>query len=111
MAAAEATRAAAEANRLSTEALTVDQRPWVFVEGCEPNTDLYWDSSQFFIKLDVRMKNVGKSPALNVEVWIKLTTENDLRELEREQISFADGIRADPKIPQYRCVPRSDRKI
>jgi hypothetical protein len=41
-AAANAATAAAEANRLSTATLIVDQRPWVFVEKCEPATNLHW---------------------------------------------------------------------
>ena len=57
------------------------------------------------------MKNVGKSPALNVEVWVKLTTENKLRELEREQISFANEIRGDPKSLSIAVFPNQTERF
>lgn len=95
--ATKATRAAIEANRLSMDALIADQRPWVTVEKVEPNTDLQWGSVQGYIQVQVHMKNVGKTPALRTEVWVRLTTTKDMRELEREQIAFADEIRNDPK--------------
>ena len=96
-AAAAAAQAAVEANRLSQETFAADQRPWVSVEGCQPSTDLQWDSSQFYIQLNIAMKNVGKSPALKTEVWIKLTTERDWHELEQQQVAFADEIRGNIK--------------
>jgi hypothetical protein len=92
-AAGRAATEAAKANVQSRETLITDQRPWVCLEKFEPATNLHWDDSQCFITLGAFMKNVDKSPALNVEVWVRLTTETSERALEREQIAFADEIR------------------
>ena len=60
-----AAQAAIEANNLNQKAFVSSQRPWVVVEKIYPNTSLDLAGGLSFTFV---IKNVGNSPAMNVEV-------------------------------------------
>lgn len=87
---------AEEANRISREALTADQRPWLSISDIylsEPIT--FHPQNGWSIPLAFRFSNVGRTPAFNVMPHFRaLVLQNmDLPSIHRD---FSDGIRARP---------------
>jgi len=77
------TRDAAAASARSADAvraaLVAQQRPWVQVLAVELAADLAFDDAGATMELAVRVKNVGRSPALDVRVEVEVrSTEGSL---------------------------------
>lgn len=74
---ADAANAAIAANELSRKALIVDQRPWVSLDvqpsGSLAYDDKRWDAGlRWHIPLEYKLKNIGKTPAINVSFFGKM---------------------------------------
>lgn len=55
-----------QANNLSRQSLIADQRPWIAVS-FEPAGPITWSAGGLQVSYKVTLKNIGKSPALNLK--------------------------------------------
>jgi hypothetical protein len=84
-----AATAAQEANKQTRELFLTDQRPWLVIEHDGPSeVDLLQNRLGFTIPF--RLRNVGKSPAIDVTAWVfKLDIRQGTQTVEEELKEFA----------------------
>lgn len=84
-----AARAATRANERSQELFIADQRPWVHVDIIVDRPIIWNPEGCDFIPTFV-LENVGKTPALNVDVFMKVLSMEVSMSPKEEQAAFAE---------------------
>ncbi|MER9259010.1 hypothetical protein [Mesorhizobium sp. M0619] len=70
-AAVEASKAAAAANKIAQDHFVADQRPWIAIGA--PSVSIYSDDGTWpVIAVQIETQNLGRSPALSVEIHVKV---------------------------------------
>lgn len=77
-AARQASETALRSAEVAQAALAGAQRPWLQVLAVESATDLAFDPAGASLQVDVRVKNVGYAPALDVDVHVEMRSEGAL---------------------------------
>lgn len=76
-----ARQTAADASRsadAARAAFVAGQRPWVQVLGADCATNFTFDDGGAYLQFDVRLKNIGRSPALDVRLHVEMRVESSL---------------------------------
>jgi hypothetical protein len=108
-AAIDAANSAIKSNELSRQTLIADQRPWVTVN-VEPAGPLIWMNGGFQVSYLFTIKNIGKSPALNVTnlAAVNLDRTSDLSKEQAILSKIQDGGLS---IDALNLMPEEERKI
>ena len=123
--------AALGAANTAARQLELTERPWVKIVDVSPQNSIWFtkkrdgmvfpgeNTDQVTINYDVRVKNVGNLPAMNVMVFpeifvVKWNGDEFAREIRNEQMRFChtvENLKLDRSASQPIIFPDEDRKI
>lgn len=92
-----AANAARQGNAITQQALKAEQRPWIAVN-IVADSPLRWEDGSGLVGFNFVVRNFGKTPARNVQVFAKMYVTGGSNKIPRvEQIQFSDLNRKEPE--------------